>query len=90
MRQNVTNCNPDPSETPVATPVERVLRVFGSARASALAGLTTEAIRRWGRPVSKGGQGGLVPARFQAIYLKAAQAERLPLAAEDFIAEPVQ
>jgi hypothetical protein len=84
MEHIVTNINPKCAESPA----EKVMRVFGSARASALAGLTTEALRKWNRRLSKGGQGGLVPARYQQIFLQAAQDEGLPLSAEDFIAEP--
>ena len=70
------------------SPVERVMRVFGSARATAIAGLTTGALIKWNRPLSKGGGGGLVPAKYQDRFLKAALAEGLPLTAGDFIAEP--
>lgn len=64
------------------------MRVFGSARATAIAGLTTGALIKWNRALSKGGGGGLVPAKYQGRYLRAAQEEGLPLTAEDFIAEP--
>lgn len=72
------------------TPAEKVIRVFGSARATAIAGLTTWALTKWNRPLSKGGGGGLVPARYQSRFLQAAEAEGLPLTAADFIAEPVR
>lgn len=88
MEHSVTTGKPDCAVTPEETPARKVIRLFGSARASALAGLTTEAIRKWDRRLSKGGQGGLVPSRFQKIYLDAAESEGLQLTAEDFMAEP--
>lgn len=90
MRRNDLNHNPEPEETPrERTPVDKVLAVFGSAKAGALVGLTTEAVRKWNRRVSKGGQGGLVPSRFQHVYLAEAREQGLALAPEDFIAEPI-
>lgn len=70
------------------TPVEKVLHTFGAARAGALVGLTTEAVRKWNRSQSTGGGGGLIPSRYQDIYLQAARAEGLALTAADFIAAP--
>ncbi len=69
------------------TPVARVIRLFGAAKASAIAGLTTDAIRKWDRPISKGGGGGLIPARYQSLYLAAASESDVPLKAEDLVAE---
>lgn len=63
--------------------------MFGTAGAAALVGLTSEAVKKWGRPASKGGQGGLVPAKYQARYLQEARRRELPLTAEDLVAEPV-
>jgi hypothetical protein len=71
------------------TPVKRVIRVFGAARASAIAELTTGAVLKWNRRLSTGGQGGLVPSRYQHRYLAKAREEGLPLSAEDLIAEPI-
>lgn len=85
MRQTVLHCKAQLPETPV----DRVFRVFGAARASHIAGLTTEALRKWNRRVSTGGGGGLVPSRFQARYLAEAELHNLPLTAADFIAEPL-
>lgn len=73
----------------VLSPAARVIDLFGSAKASALVGLTSEALKKWRRPVSKGGQGGLVPSKYQSIYLAEARRSGLPLDAEHFIAEPV-
>lgn len=84
MQQNVLNHKAQLPETPV----EKVFRVFGAARATAIAGLTTEALRKWNRPLRTGGGGGLVPARYQARYLAAAELEARDLTAADFIAEP--
>lgn len=72
------------------TPVDKVIRLFGGADASAIAGLTTDAVRKWNRPLDRGGQGGLVPSKYQARYLQAAQARGLALTAADFIAEPIR
>lgn len=85
MRQSVLNHK---AQAEPETPVEKVLRVFGAAKASALVGLTTEAVRKWNRRTSSGGGGGLVPSRYQSIYLTEARARGLPLTADDFIAEP--
>jgi hypothetical protein len=72
------------------TPVQRVEHVFGRKRAAQLVDLTTDALKKWGRPVSKGGQGGLVPARYQSVYLTQARREGLALEPWHFIAEPVR
>jgi len=65
-----------------------VIRLFGTARASAIAGLTTDAIRKWDRPISKGGGGGLIPARYQSLYLEAASEAGVALTASDLIKAP--
>lgn len=72
-----------------ASPSRRVRDTFGARRLAEICGRTTEAVRKWDRPKSKGGTGGLVPAEFQARILAAAVAEGLPLEAADLIAEPV-
>ena len=69
------------------TPVERVIRVFGTKRAAIIADVTTEALRKWNRRRSAGGGGGLVPAAHQAKYLAAAQAAGLELSAADLIGD---
>ncbi len=71
----------------VLSPSRRARKVLGSIRLAELCGRTTDAIRKWDRPRSKGGTGGLVPAEFQARILEAAKADGLPLTAEDLIAE---
>lgn len=77
------------------TPVARVIRLFGAAKASAIAGLTTDAVRKWDRPISKGGGGGLIPSRYQSLYLAAASDAGVDLTAADIVAaakgaEPVR
>lgn len=64
------------------------MRVFGLKRASAIAELTTEALKKWRKRRSKGGGGGLVPAGYQARYLAEAARDGLPLTSDDLIAEP--
>ena len=88
MRQIVPNHKAKPADRPEITPVDRLLDLFGSARVGAIAGLTTDAIRKWNRRRSTGGKGGLVPSDLQARYLAAAAAEGKPLTAADLIAEP--
>jgi hypothetical protein len=68
-------------------PSRRVRKLFGAMRTAQIAGLTENGVRKWDRPRSKGGLGGLVPAQFQARYLRIAREEGLPLTAEDLIAE---
>jgi hypothetical protein len=70
------------------SPSRKARHVLGSRRLAELCQRTTDAIRKWDRPRSKGGTGGLVPAEFQARVLRLARAEQLPLTAEDLIAEP--
>jgi hypothetical protein len=67
------------------SPVERVLSVFGTARAGALVNLTTDAIRRWKMGTRKGGGGGLVPAKYQTIYIRESGGQ---LTEADMVAEP--
>jgi hypothetical protein len=68
-------------------PSRKARQVLGSRRLAELCERTTDAIRKWDRAKSKGGTGGLVPAEFQARILRVAREERLPLHAEDLIAE---
>lgn len=76
------------TENTPETPVARVIRAFGAAKASAIVELTTDAVRKWDRPISKGGGGGLVPSRYQHRYLRAASEMGVPLSADDLIAAP--
>ncbi|MFN4176448.1 hypothetical protein [Phenylobacterium sp.] len=84
MSQDALHGNASP---PVA-PSRRVRQVLGSKRLAELCDRTTDAVRKWDRPRSKGGTGGLVPAEFQARILRLAEAENLPISATDLIAEP--
>ena len=81
-----TNCSPHKSGGP-ETPVERVIRVFGTKRAAIIADVTTEALRKWNRRRSAGGGGGLVPAAHQAKFLAAAREQGLDLTAADLIGD---
>lgn len=76
------------SHFPEETPVGRVIRLFGAAKASAIAELTTDAVRKWDRPIAKGGGGGLIPSRYQHRYLRAASELGVALTAADLIAAP--
>lgn len=69
------------------SPSRKARHVLGSRRLAELCERTTDAIRKWDRPKSKGGTGGLIPAEFQSRILVVARAEDLPLTAEDLIAE---
>lgn len=84
MHATSLSCNASRSDSPAA----RVIRLFGSADASAIAGLTTDALRKWERPISKGGGGGLIPARYQSLFLDAARERGLALTAADLVAAP--
>lgn len=71
-------------------PSRLVRQLLGSKRLAALCDRTTDAIRKWDRPRSKGGLGGLVPAEFQERILRVAEEEGLELGARDLIAEAIQ
>ena len=70
------------------SPSRKARRALGSRQLAELCARTTDAIRKWDRPKSKGGTGGLVPAEFQARILVYAEREGLPITAADLIAEP--
>ena len=72
---------------PVPSPSRHARRVIGARRLAEICGLTTEAIRKWDRPLSKGGTGGLIPARYQSVILETADREGLPIRSRDLIAE---
>ena len=71
-------------------PSRLVRQLLGSKRLAALCDRTTDAIRKWDRPKSKGGLGGLVPAEFQARILAEARRDGLAIGPADLIAEPVE
>jgi len=64
--------------------------LLGAKKLAVLCDRTTDAVRKWDRPRSKGGLGGLVPAEFQARILAAIRNDGHPFTAADLIAEPVQ
>lgn len=70
-----------------ATPVQRVRAVFGLKKAAQIVDLTPDAVKKWGRPLAKGGQGGLVPSKYQRAFLEAARAQGLDLSEKDLIGE---
>lgn len=88
MRPNVLNHKAQLVRSRPQTPVDRLFSVIRPARASALIGLSTEAVRKWNRRRSTGGGGGLIPSQYQALYLQVATTEGLGLTAADFIGEP--
>lgn len=88
MSDNRAAGNPVPAAADKSSPVDAVVRAFGKPKAGAIAEVTTWAIDKWNRPLSKSGGGGLVPARLQARFLRAAKESGLQLTAEDLIAEP--
>lgn len=71
------------------TPARRVRKLLGAKDLAVLCDRTTDAIRKWDRPKSKGGLGGLIPSEFQARILATLRARGHELAAEDLIAEPI-
>lgn len=71
------------------TPADKVVAAFGEAGAAEIAGVGIDAVRKWNRRTGTGGCGGLVPSRYQAKLLTAAQAQGKALTAADFIAEAV-
>lgn len=76
MGQNVQQSNEES-----LSPSRRARKVLGARRLAEICGLTTDAVRKWDQ------RGGLVPAEYLERILRAAEAERLPLAARDLIAE---
>lgn len=72
----------------VEAPARKVVRLFGEAEAMRIVGLSSGALKKWLRSKTSGGGGGLIPSYYQALYLRHAEAQGLPLTASDFIAEP--
>ena len=70
------------------SPADRVVAAFGARRVAEIAGVTTEAVRKWQRRRATAGGGGLIPAQYQATLLNAALAEGIELTAQDLIGEP--
>lgn len=88
MGQTALKAKLEPEEL---SPVQRLERLFGGRKHVAqIANLGSDAIKKWGRPVSKGGQGGLVPSKFHMAFLLEARRRGLSLRAADLIGEAVQ
>lgn len=85
MEQNGPNAK---AELLAAAPARIVLRLFGEAGCMAIAGVGSEALKKWKRRRESGGGGGLVPQQYQARFLAEAERRGLPLTAADLIAEP--
>jgi hypothetical protein len=65
---------------------QRVIeKVGGHDVAADLAQVSVTSTYRWTYPKSKGGTGGLIPARHQGPLLRRARERGLPLTADDFI-----
>lgn len=71
-----------------ASPAHRIVAALGARRVAEISGVTTEAVRKWQRKMATAGGGGLVPARYQAVLLRAAKAEGVDLSADDLIGDP--
>ena len=69
-------------------PAQLVCAIFGEEGAAAIAGVRIDAVRKWKRRKSSGGLGGLIPARYQHKFLRAAVVLDKVLSAEQLIAEP--
>lgn len=72
------------------TPAQHVERVFGRKRAAQLVDVTTDALKKWHRPLSKGGCGGLVPQLHQEVFLAEARRRGLDLKPFHLIAAPIR
>jgi hypothetical protein len=69
------------------TPAETVIEICGGHRAVAdLCGVDVTRVYRWTYPATKGGTGGLVPARHQVKLLSEARARNIALEPEHFFA----
>lgn len=93
MGQLVHNGNaeatPDAVEGASEMPSRKVRKALGARRLSEICDLNDTACRKWDRRMSKGGTGGLVPARYQQRILNEIDRLGLPLTARDLIAEPI-
>ena len=68
-------------------PARLVIEIFGEEGAAAIAGVKIDAVRKWKRKRSTGGLGGLVPARHQAAFLRAADVLGKALSADQLIGD---
>lgn len=83
MEQNDTKAKPEAAEAPARI----VVRLFGEAACMEIAGVSSEALKKWRRSKRSGGGGGLIPNSYQQAFLREAEARGLPLRAADLIAE---
>lgn len=88
MSENRTPCNGRAEGDALASPVDRVIEVFGWPRTCDIAQVTPSAVQKWKRKLSSKGGGGLVPSRLQHRYLTLSEQEGLGLTARDLIGEP--
>jgi len=72
---------PDPALTVLA-------RFGGAGPLSRLLGLDRSAVHRWALPKSRGGSGGLVPAKHHLRLLALARAEGVALTAAELVGAP--
>jgi hypothetical protein len=71
----------------MSTPAENVIRKCGGHQQVAeMAAVDLTRVYRWTYPKERGGTGGLVPARHQAVLLDAARSRGIDLKPEDFFA----
>lgn len=69
------------------TPAENVIRKMGGpAAVAAILEIDVSNVHRWKYPKERGGQGGLVPSRYQVLLLDAAKRLGLDLGPGDFFA----
>lgn len=73
---------------PEDAPARLIVQIFGEAGAMAIAGVGSEALRKWRRRRASGGGGGCIPTKYQAAYLRAAEVLGKDLRAEQLVWEP--
>lgn len=68
------------------SPANYVIHVFGGVRATGRAiGLTGQAVSHWRQKKSRGGLGGRIPRKAQAMILATAHIQGLDITANDFM-----
>ncbi len=63
-----------------------ITKLGGEAAVAHICGTATSAPYRWQHARERGGTGGLIPQRHHRALMDYAQANRIPLAAEEFLA----
>ncbi|ARO53953.1 hypothetical protein B2G69_07175 [Methylorubrum zatmanii] len=61
-----------------------IAKCNGHAVVAEICGVHVTRVYRWTYPVEKGGSGGVIPTRHQALLLKGARARGIDLRPEDF------